>query len=225
MNQDAHELFQMARQDHEAGKLAEAELLYQHVIARDPNHADALHLLGIILAQTDRAPRPRRCSGAAAANPNSADVHNNLANVLQSLGQLEEAIAQYNASLALNPNFPTGLSNLSNTLRLSGRYDDAIAAARRAIELNAGYAPAYVNLGYALQEKGDLEQAIDAFQKALMVRADFPEAQTNLGMRPGSRRTARRGHRGLPARGQSRPQSGPGSRESRQRPAIGRAIG
>ena len=108
-------------------------------------------------------------------------MHNNLANVLQSLGQLEEAIAQYNASLALNPNFPTGLSNLSNTLRLSGRYDDAIAAARRAIELNAGYAPAYVNLGYALQEKGDLEQAIDAFQKALMVRADFPEAQTNLG--------------------------------------------
>jgi protein O-GlcNAc transferase len=178
----SEDLFEMARQDHDAGKLAEAELLYQHVIARQPDHADAMHLLGIILAQTGRRDKAAEMMRRALAiQPDSGDLHNNLGNVLQGMGELPEAIAEYRAALAIKPDFPRFLSNLSNALRVAGKYDEAIATARRAVEINPGHAPAYVNLGYALQDKGDLDPAIEAYRNALMVKPDFPEAQTNLG--------------------------------------------
>ncbi|MEO5373353.1 MAG: radical SAM protein [Alphaproteobacteria bacterium] len=39
---------------HRAGRLAEAEALYRRILEVVPEHADALHLLGIIASQTDR---------------------------------------------------------------------------------------------------------------------------------------------------------------------------
>ena len=34
---------------HEAGRLAEAEALYRRILTTDPDHAEALNLLGVIL--------------------------------------------------------------------------------------------------------------------------------------------------------------------------------
>ena len=38
-------------QQHQAGRLAEAEQSYCQVVARDPGNADALHLLGVVTHQ------------------------------------------------------------------------------------------------------------------------------------------------------------------------------
>ncbi len=37
---------------HQAGRLEEAETLYREVLAREPEHPDALHLLGVIAHQS-----------------------------------------------------------------------------------------------------------------------------------------------------------------------------
>ena len=39
---------------HQAGRLVEAEACYRRVLAAQPDHADALHLLGIIAQQAGR---------------------------------------------------------------------------------------------------------------------------------------------------------------------------
>ena len=39
---------------HERGKLADAERICRDILQRQPNHFDALHLLGVIAAQTRR---------------------------------------------------------------------------------------------------------------------------------------------------------------------------
>ena len=39
---------------HQAGRLAEAEKIYRQVLAQQPDHADALHLLGVLAVQTGR---------------------------------------------------------------------------------------------------------------------------------------------------------------------------
>ena len=39
---------------HQAGRLAEAEACYRRVLAAQPDHADALHLLGVVAHQTKR---------------------------------------------------------------------------------------------------------------------------------------------------------------------------
>ncbi|MCS5659524.1 MAG: tetratricopeptide repeat protein, partial [Dehalococcoidia bacterium] len=40
-----------AMQHHTAGRLPEAEKIYQQILQTDPNHPDALHLLGVIAHQ------------------------------------------------------------------------------------------------------------------------------------------------------------------------------
>ena len=39
---------------HRAGNLAQAEQLYRHLLAADPQHPDAWHLLGVIEHQSGR---------------------------------------------------------------------------------------------------------------------------------------------------------------------------
>ena len=39
---------------HQRGKLADAERIYREILQRQPKHFDALHLLGVIAAQTRR---------------------------------------------------------------------------------------------------------------------------------------------------------------------------
>ena len=42
---------QIALGHHQAGRLAEAEAIYRQVLAQFPDHADALHLLGVLAAR------------------------------------------------------------------------------------------------------------------------------------------------------------------------------
>jgi len=46
--------FDLALQHHQAGRLHEAEQLYRQVLAQQPNHAKALHLLGVLAGQVGR---------------------------------------------------------------------------------------------------------------------------------------------------------------------------
>jgi protein O-GlcNAc transferase len=46
--------FDLALSRHQAGRLAEAEALYLQILAAQPNHAGAMHLLGLIAHQVGR---------------------------------------------------------------------------------------------------------------------------------------------------------------------------
>jgi Flp pilus assembly protein TadD len=64
---------------HQRGELAEAEQMYRQVLAADPHHADALHLLGMIAYQTGREEDAAEWIGKAIAiNGNAAAYHSNL---------------------------------------------------------------------------------------------------------------------------------------------------
>src|SRR5438552_17580859 len=95
---------ELAIQHHRAARLAEAETIYRQILAQEPNHADALHFLGIIAQQVGRNNVAvdffRR---AIAANPAVADYHGNLGIALTGLGQLDEAISAYRSAMHLRP--------------------------------------------------------------------------------------------------------------------------
>ena len=44
----------LALQHHRAGRLQEAEAIYRQILAAVPNHADALHLRGVLAYQVGR---------------------------------------------------------------------------------------------------------------------------------------------------------------------------
>ena len=48
------EALAVAIQHHQGGRLQAAEQIYRQILAVEPNHADAIHLLGVIASQTGK---------------------------------------------------------------------------------------------------------------------------------------------------------------------------
>ena len=181
---------QIAIQHHHAGQLAQAEQLYRQILVQQPNHADALHYMGVIARQAGRGDLAvDLIRQAIAIKPNDPEARYNLGNALQDTGQLDDAIAAFRQAIALQPNYAEAHGNLSNALRNKGQLDEAIVTARQAIALKPNYPEAHNNLGVALKDKGQLDEAIVAFHQAIALKSDYAEAHSNLGV-------------GLKARGQ-----------------------
>jgi len=74
---------------HQRGQLAQAQLIYQELLAKEPRHFDALHLSGLIAAQNGN---PMLAADliekALQINSNNAAAHFNRALALQSLNRL-----------------------------------------------------------------------------------------------------------------------------------------
>ena len=94
---------------HRQGKLADAERCYGEVLQRQPDHFDALHLLGVIARQTRRTEQGvELIKRAIGLNPKVAAAHNNLGNALRDLKRPAEALASYDKAIALKPDYRRG---------------------------------------------------------------------------------------------------------------------
>jgi len=174
--------FQLAHQHHQAGRLAEAEALYRQILAAEPGHADALHLLGVVAHQFGRhAAAVDLITKAITAAPGVPAFHSNLGEAYRALGHIDEAIAAYRQAITLRVNYPDAHSNLGNALREKGQLDEAIASCRQAIALRPDYPEAYGNLGNALMEQGQWEEAVAAYRRAITLDPDLPGVHYNLG--------------------------------------------
>jgi Flp pilus assembly protein TadD len=177
------EILQLAIAHHQAGRLAEAQGLYHQILAQYPQHADALHLLGVAALQLGRPDEAvALIRQAIAANPAAAPFHANLAEALKQQGKLDEAIAALRAALSLQPNLPAAYNNLGTALHEKGNRDEAIAAYRDALRLDPNHAPAHNNLGNLLRLSNDLDAAEAAFRTALRLDANNTEALYNLSL-------------------------------------------
>src|SRR5215472_16808706 len=84
---------QEAVSQHQQGRLRDAEKLYTRVLKAAPDHFDALHLFGLVKAQSGQMGEAYRLMSAALKiNPNVPDVLINFANVLHALKRDSEAL-------------------------------------------------------------------------------------------------------------------------------------
>jgi tetratricopeptide (TPR) repeat protein len=172
----------IAIQHHQAGRLQAAAQIYRQILAVEPNHAEALHLLGLINAQIGHHQRAvEYICHALTVKPNWAEAQSDLGKVLREQGKLDEAIACYRRALELKPDYAEAHNNLGNALKDQGNLDEAVACYRRVLELKPDYAEVQSNLGVALKEQGKLDEAIAAYRRVLELKPDFAEAHYNLG--------------------------------------------
>jgi tetratricopeptide (TPR) repeat protein len=173
---------QLAVQNHQAGRLTEAEDIYRRVLAQQPNHPDALHMLGVVARQSGRSDAAiELIQKAIAIKPTVADYYNNLSVALTERHLFDEAVSALRQAIRLKPDLAGAHYNLGFVLGEMGLFDEAISALRQAIQINPGYAEAYNNLGNLLREKGQLNEAMEVLVKATQHRSDFAEAHNNLG--------------------------------------------
>jgi predicted O-linked N-acetylglucosamine transferase (SPINDLY family) len=176
------EALNIAIQHHRAGQLREAETIYRQILAADPNHLDAWHLLGLIACQVGKYEAGVECiKRALVLRPEWAEAHFNLGNAWKDQGKLDESIACYQRALQLKPDYAEAHNNLGLSWRDQGDVDRAVACYQRALQLKPDYAEAHNNLGNVLNLQGKLEEATACYQRALELKPGYAEAHNNLG--------------------------------------------
>src|SRR5579883_2252064 len=167
---------------HRAGNLAEAARRYHGILARDPDHADASCLLGILRHQEGEPALAVELIGRAVAlRPGVAGFHASLGLAWQALGRHAEAAGEFGKVLELNPNDPAAHVNRGVAVRALGQSGLALDHFRRAVELDPELAQGRTNLGELLLEMGRPAEALVHCQAAVALQPVLAEAQVNLG--------------------------------------------
>jgi protein O-GlcNAc transferase len=172
----------VALSNQQAGRLDLAEQIYGRILQVEPNHCDALNLLGLVAHQRGQHEvaigHLRRSLAIDARQP---EVYNNTGEAYRALGQIDNAAACYRRALALNPGFAAAYVNLGIVLHAQGHVAEAEASLRRAVELQPQSAAAHRNLGIVLQGQGRLAEAVACYQRAVELNPAFFQALCSLG--------------------------------------------
>lgn len=174
---------QQASRSHAGGDRAAAEALCHTILRSEPQHAGALSLLGIIMAQSGRAEMAVELLGRAAGLlPNDASAHNNHGNALRDVGRHLSALSCYDRALAILPSYPEAHYNRGVTLLDLRRFDDALESFDRTLALRPNHASAWNNRGTTLRQLRRLEEAAESYARAIALRPDHVEALNNRGV-------------------------------------------
>ena len=175
-------LFAKGLAQHQAGRLAEAEAIYNQVLAAQPEHFDSLHLLGVIYLQRGNpAKAVQQIDLALARDPDNVAALNNRGNALNDLGRFRDALASFDRALRLRPDNAETFCNRGNALHALGCDDDALASYDRALALRPDYAEAWSNRSNPLNASGRYTEALASCDRALALRGDFAQAHSNRG--------------------------------------------
>jgi predicted O-linked N-acetylglucosamine transferase (SPINDLY family) len=118
---------QLALASHEEGDRHAALNIYRQIVLQRPNHADALHLLGVALYQNGDArgaiPFIER---AIHTNTSFENFHNSMGECLRAIGRPREAVGQYELALNLRSDFPEAHFNLGLAWQQLHEWDKAV---------------------------------------------------------------------------------------------------
>lgn len=101
--------------------------------------------------------------------PHSAVDYNNRGLMYQRLGELDQAIQDYDTALHEDPDLDSAYNNRGNCYATQGLKQLAIADYDRAIDLNPYNLKARINLGMTLRDLGHYADAIANFDLALQI--------------------------------------------------------
>jgi protein O-GlcNAc transferase len=176
-------LFDAAFRNFQSGNLRKSEELCRAICMANPNHAGAIHVLGLIAHQFGRHDEAiallRR---AIALNSTFAPAHNNLGVVLCQVGRFDEGIASYQRAVALNPGYAVAHSNLGGAYTNDNRPDEAVAQCQKALQIRPDYAEGHYNLASAFHRLGRSAEAVVQFERALALNSNYTDAQFALCM-------------------------------------------
>ncbi|TWB19007.1 tetratricopeptide repeat protein [Nitrospirillum amazonense] len=176
------EALQAALDHHQAGRLAEARILYGRILAVAPDTPDALYLLGVLDAQAGHFDAAAAgLERALVLRPEAVAYRLTLAKALMASGRTAAAIPQFRAVLARQPDQAEALTALARLLAGRGEAagpggpgggdpgdkDEAAGLFERAARLVPEDAALALDQGRCLHALGRLDAAAAALARAL----------------------------------------------------------
>lgn len=176
------ESLQTALEHHQAGRLQQAEPIYRQILQERPQHAQAMHLLGVLASQTGRQRLAiQLISDAIRLDGGNAALHVNLGEAYREAGELDQAQACYTTAARLDRRMPHPHFYLGMLHERRGDLQSAAECYRYAVLLKPDYAQAHFSLGNLLRQAGDSQAAAASFERAVESDPNFCEALLNLG--------------------------------------------
>jgi predicted O-linked N-acetylglucosamine transferase (SPINDLY family) len=168
---------------HRAGDLVNAEAGYRQVLQRVPNHADALHMLGLIeVARGQHLQAVELIRKAIQYRPDNPEACFNLGVALEASGETEQAQAAWTRAVQQRPTYAGAHFLLGQSYHRQWKMDAAIVSFNRVIELDPRNLTAYVQLASAYREKRRIDEAIATLRQVLAIDPNNADAWSGLGV-------------------------------------------
>jgi predicted O-linked N-acetylglucosamine transferase (SPINDLY family) len=162
------ELYRAGIRAHQQGQPGIAGRLYDDILAKQPDHAGALHLKGVLALQAgDYATAASLIERSLQLEPRHALALSNLGVAYRALKRFDAAVDVLRKAVALDPNFADAWGNLGQTLARSGQMREAVASSKRALAID----PNRLGLQSALLFAENYVAESDPFEMADRARA------------------------------------------------------
>ena len=157
-----------AAADHLAGRLTQAEAGYRRVLALSPDHAEALSMLALILADgPDPAEAEAVVQRLLVLRPDDCASLLCLGRLRVRGGDDAAAVEIFRRAARGRPDLAPIHNELGVALNRLGRRDEALEALDQAVALDPAYQVARGNRGMVLYESERFDEAVDALSAVL----------------------------------------------------------
>jgi tetratricopeptide (TPR) repeat protein len=163
------------------GDLDAAAGIYAALLENEPEHAAALHYLGLVRFEQNQLKEAEDLlTRSLHQDPGNPDVWSDLGMVRVRADAAQDALDPFARALALAPEHPDALNNMAQALRSLGRLEQARLLLERLVALKPDSANAYYALASVQQRTNGVSDAIETYQKA--VRLDPNDRRIRLGL-------------------------------------------
>ncbi len=153
---------------HRSGQLAEAERLYLDALRAEPQHFDALHMLGALRVQRGDCERAADAlSRACRLRPEHARAHFNLGVAELKRGRAAAALEAFDRAHALDARHAPTLHSRGNALAQLGRDAEALGSYERSLALAANAAAVWQDRARVALRVGQYTLAAESAERAL----------------------------------------------------------
>jgi tetratricopeptide (TPR) repeat protein len=163
------------------GRLEDAVAALEEAVRLNPEHSDAVVLLGTTLNRLGRLPEAiSYLEGAVQQSPRAFWPLVELGRIYVDLGDYDRAVEVLTTAAGRRADVPQPFELLAEAYEGAGQPQQAINALQQAVTVSPGNAAYHVRLGDALAELGRDDEAIAAYRQALAINPDNGPARRGL---------------------------------------------
>jgi tetratricopeptide (TPR) repeat protein len=175
-------MVKLGLQFHQRGDLARAEQTYRAILVREPENADALHLMGSIRGRQGlTAEGIALMERAIAANPRVSAYHNNLGNLKTTAGDVAGAEESYRRAIRVDRKNADAHLNLGKLLASNARLKEARESFIASLRLAPKSVEAHMSLGRLEESEERFRQALQSYSNAVRLDPGYEPGHLAVG--------------------------------------------
>jgi tetratricopeptide (TPR) repeat protein len=165
-------LYEAGFQHFRAGERLQAQIHCEQALAIEPQHAESLHLMGLLSLQTKQLDHAVEWFSRAIRQNPRTDYLCSLGVALKQQGRLDDALQVFDKAVQLKPDDAELWKHLGGALVALNRFTDALLAYRQALQLNPRHWEAAFQSGTLLHRLERFEEALACFDLCDELRPD-----------------------------------------------------